>query len=64
MPSAKQYIKPRKGDLIIRKTRAPKSAEEIMAGMKGGEARVGRNYVRKPDFVPEVDDLDASLIFQ
>ena len=59
MPGRKTFVKPGKEQLIVpRGRRAPESAEEVMVGLKKG-SRIGSSYVGKPDFVPEVDDLDA-----
>ena len=65
MPKLQQYVKPGKENLIIsNKKRVPKSAEDVMAGMKGGDERIGSNYTIKSAPKPAVDNLDAEGIAQ
>jgi len=61
MPGRKTFTKPAKENLLIKKGQRPNPGE-IMAGMKGGEERVGTGRLdgskRRPDFMPS-ETLDA-----
>ena len=65
MPRERKYLpqKPGKENLLI-KQRGAKGIGDALAGMKGGEARTGflgdGNIVRKPDYMPKPENLDAS----
>lgn len=65
MPKAKTYLKPKKGNLIVpRGRKGPETAEEVMAGMKGGDVRAGVVTPPKPTFVSPIESLDAEGILQ
>ncbi len=69
MPRTKSYLKPKKGSLIVPRGRketvkGPETAEEVMAGMKGGDVRTGVVSPTKPTYVPLVETLTSDTIAQ
>ena len=67
MPRTKTYLKPGKEKLLVkmgRKENVPESAEEIMAGMKRGEERIGGSPPKNPPFIPTPETLDAEGMAQ
>ena len=69
MPARKSFVKPNKGNLLVKKGNrdVPEAPEEIMSGMKGGEGRSAtKNWYPKKHIpiVIEPENLDADGIAQ
>ncbi len=63
----KTFLKPKKGNLLVKQGRknegAAESAGEVMAGMQHGDERVGRGWSeKKVKNAPEPENLDAEAI--